>query len=123
MSDTWISYTFKVKDRAFKAIRPLDMHIRKEYDRVRTGFLKSEKKETGRFILSIKYDRGPLTHAQTTHIFFESEDEAQLWFDFIFRKTFLSKEKGRTPPPPPPKDKVTRLKPKKGKKGTPLRLL
>lgn len=82
---------------------------------------KTEENETGRWIIKLRYDRGPMTSAKVDTIYFNHEQEARYWFDHIWENIFVKIFK--IPPPPPPKNKVSKLPVKGPKKGSHLRLV
>jgi len=128
-SDVWASYSFNLKNKAFKDIRPLDMAITPEIEYETSGFWfwsNTEEFETGRYIISLRYDRGPLTFKETSHVYFDEQKDAYAWYNDIFNKVFMVQSKTPPPPPPPPRKKrntVSKLPIKKSGKTTPLRLL
>ena len=129
-TDVWKSHTFSIKNKAFKEVRPLNMTINPEVEYESTGFFfwrESKEYNTGRYIISLQYDRGPLTFPQTSHIYFDSTQEANQVYKDIFQMIFLPQSDPPPPPPPPPPRKKTnktiKLPVKGKKKGSPLRLV
>ena len=103
----------------------MSIDTEKEYET--SGFLFwAQKIETltGRFVISIYYDRGPLTVKEFSYVYFDTRQEAYSWFEEIYKNVFR-----HIPPPPPPPSKkkdnnVKHLSPKKKPPGQrPLRLL
>lgn len=97
----WTAWTFRLKDKAYKDIRPLKMKLIKEYElsyeRKWVFIVKSVKNYTGRWVIRLEYDRGPMTSKVREDTVFSTEQEARFWFDTVFTTVFM----GSTPPPPP----------------------
>ena len=123
----WSSWNIKIKNVAFKEVRPLEMEIRPEITDIEVSrgwfFSKTEEKKTGRWIIKFKYDRGPMTPARVHNVVFAEQSEARWWYNHIWENVFL-KQSGPVPPPVPKKNnKITRLRKKKNNKKSHLRLV
>ena|SRR5687768_2522016 len=102
----WTSWSFRIGDKAFTGIRPLSMRLLRETAAERSRFwlifYTTKTVFTGRWLIALEYDRGPMTKALRKNVAFDSEAEARKWFDHILERVFL-KTANPTPPPQPTK--------------------
>lgn len=115
---TWTVYSFKIKDKAYREVRPLHMELVREKVTVHvSGMLwwKVRREEyTGFWSIVFKYDRGPGTIRATDTVRFQKEDEARFWYQQTFESVFLSQRKiiepGPSKPSKPDKTKKPHLR-------------
>ena len=113
----WTSWSFKIADRAFKNVRPLNMELIKEQKhivhRYWLFFTEKELVYTGNFIIRLKYDRGPGTRVQVAKVAFDDLKNAQRWFDAVVNTVFCVKDNDDTSVKNTKKtSNIKRLKPK-----------
>ena len=126
----WVSFSIKIKNVAFKDIRPLEMEVSPEMRDVDPSlsiFRNSPKERvTGKWIIKFRFDKGPMTAPRVKIIQFDTVHEAQWWFSHVWHTVFNRPTK-QPPPTSPPKTKKKVLKftgnKGKGKKKSHLRLV
>lgn len=105
---TWMSWSFRVGTRAFKEIRPLAISLERVQRRVKTKtfwiFTESQWVDSGEGEVVLTYDRGPFTSTQTESVRFNTYEEAESWYKYIFSTVFIN-SKDVDPPHKPPKNK------------------
>ena len=117
MSDrTWTGWTFKMGNKAFKGIRPINMTIEQELNKEVISstfyfFKKYMMMPTGRWSVVLIFDRGPSSVTRSERVYFSSREKAKIAFDGVYNQVFLNKEH-KVPPMPPKKKRPSTVKKK-----------
>ncbi len=113
----WTGWTFKIGTKAFKAIRPTAMSVEQELTREAVStrwFFFTEYMEvpTGRWSITLVYDRGPHTRTRSEKIYFSDRFTAERWFNEIYDQVFTTQANHRVPPTPPKRKRPSTVKKK-----------
>lgn len=104
-------WTLRIGNKAFKDTIPVQLRVYPEVLNHTKGYLwwrKTTSEITGRWIIAYTFKRNDLLGVgETEYIYFDTEKEAQQWYDCTFVGVFLGKTAAapKTPPPPPVKPK------------------